>query len=263
MQRRSQRTDACNKFFEQAVLIRKVHPHVGCRKIARQLREPGWGRDKIEQLLLHNGYRVQYPRNYTKTTHRQRQYTYPNLIEGMELNNMHQVVQTDITYYRVGERFYYLTFFIDVYSRYISGYAVSKTLEARANINALKMLLRNRPYDHSKLIHHSDKGSQYITKGYLKLLGKYDIKLSMCNEAWENAYTERINRTIKEEYLNGWKIKSYRQLQYHTAKAVRHYNEKRQHQSLQWQTPKDYEFLVSNLPAAERPVMKLYKQPML
>jgi len=259
MQRRLKNAMDNRRFFEQADLRRKVHPREGCRKMALELKEPGWGRDKVEQLLLNNGYRVQYARNYSKTTQSQHSYVCPNLIAGLELNNIHQVVQTDITYYRIGERFYYLTFFIDVYSRYIGGYAVSETLEATANMNALKMLLRNRNYDHSKLIHHSDKGRQYIAKAYLHLLEQHHIKMSMCDQAWENAYTERINRTIKEEYLNSWKIENYQQLKSCTAKAIKHYNEKRIHQSLNWRTPKAYESFISNLPADKRPVMKLYK----
>src|SRR5204863_2447443 len=115
---------------------RKDHPGAGCRTMANDLKCNGWGRDKIEQLLLSNGYRLHFPVNYTRTTYSQTDVYYPNLIEGLELTKINRVVQTDITYFRAGERFYYIVFLIDVYSRRIVGYAVNKTLEAEGNIKA-------------------------------------------------------------------------------------------------------------------------------
>lgn len=262
-QKRSADNALATKLFEQADKLRKEHPGVGCRKMALELRQNGWGRDRTEHLLLDNGYRIMHRRRYIKTTQSQKLYRFANLIEGMELTNIHQVVQTDTTYYRIKDQFYYLTFFIDVYSRYIAAHCVSRDLKAQANIKALKTLLRNRPYDHTGLIHHSDRGRQYIDEGYLHILKRKGIRISMCNEAWENAYTERINRTIKDEYLDGWNIRSYRQLQRLTAKAVKHYNEKRTHQSLDKQTPKEYELKIAALPQSDRPVLKLHKQQSL
>lgn len=248
------------EFFEQADTIRKEHPKAGCRKMALDMTCSGWGRDKLEQLLLDNGYRVYYPPNYTRTTQSQHELYYPNLIERLELNNINQVVQTDITYYRVKEKFYYIVFIIDVYSRRITGYAVNKTLQAEGNIKALNRMLETRKH-HSlaQLIHHSDKGSQYIDKEYLKILTDNDIQISMCNEAWENAYSERINKTIKEEYLDGWDIKSFAELSRFVTKAVKHYNSKRRHRHLNWQTPMQYEWAVQNQQPGERIKMKLYK----
>lgn len=208
--RKLQRGAKAYKFFEQADKIRQEHPKAGCRKMALDLRVKGWGRDKTEHLLLQNGYRVYYPPNYTRTTYAQHHLYYPNLIEGLELNDINQVIQTDITYYRVKDKFYYLVFLIDVYSRRIVGYAVNKTMEAEGNIKALRMLFKTRAGCSLKeMIHHSDRGSQYIDNEYRKLLTDKDIKISMCTEAWQNAYTERINRTLKEEYLDGWDIKDY------------------------------------------------------
>lgn len=228
--------------------------------MALDLRCKGWGRDKVEQLLLQNGYRVQYLPNYTRTTFAQTHLYYPNLIEGLELNNVNQVVQTDLTYYKVGEKTCYIVFLIDVYSRRITGYSVGKTMEAEGNIKALKMLLKTRGKDAVvNMIHHSDRGSQYIDKEYLKLLRDHSIAISMCKEAWQNAYSERINRTIKEEYLNEWNIKDYKTLSLCVAKGVKNYNSKRRHRSLGWKTPIQFEKEVENLAVSERPKMKIYK----
>lgn len=256
-----QRATTAYQFFEQADKIRKDHPGAGCRTMAKDLRCKGWGRDKIEQLLLSNGYRLHYPVNYVRTTYSQTDVYYPNLIEGLELTEINRVVQTDITYYRVGERFYYVVFLIDVYSRRIVGYAVNKNLEAEGNIKALRMLLKTRQGDDlSKLIHHSDRGSQYIDEEYRQLLNDNGISPSMCKAAWENAYTERINRTIKEEYLDRWVIKNYQGLSKSVTKAVKHYNNKRRHKNIGDKSPAQFEKELENLPGDQRPKEKIYKQ---
>jgi putative transposase len=254
------RANVAGEFFKQADKIRQEHPRAGCRKMALDIRCRGWGRDKTEQLLLQNGYRVYYPPNYTRTTYAQHDLYYRDLIEGLELTGINQAVQTDITYYRVKEKFYYLVFLIDVYSRRIVGYSVNKTLKAEGNMKALQMLFRTRDKcSFDGMIHHSDRGSQYIDKEYSKLLKDKNIYPSMCTEAWKNAYSERINRTIKEEYLDGWQIDTYRTLKRSVERAVKHYNNKRRHQSLGWQSPIQYERTVEKMPESMRPKMKIYK----
>lgn len=259
--RRLRQVAGIDGILEKADQIRKEHPGAGCRKMAMELRFKGMGRDKIEYLLLDNGYRVHYPRNYQRTTYAQYEHYYPNRIEGMELNDINQVIQTDITYYRVKEKWYYIVFIIDVYSRLIVGYSVSHNMEAAGNIKALKMMFKKRQgCDLSSLVHHSDRGGQFIDKEYRRLLKAKGIEMSMCKEAWENAYTERINRTIKYEYLNLLKIKDGAALERSVAKAVCHYNEKRTHSSLSNITPMAFEKMVEKLPLIEKPKMKIYKE---
>jgi len=255
-----QKATTAYQFFKQADKIRKDHPGAGCRTMAEDLRGKGWGRDKIEQLLLSNGYRLHYPVNYVRTTYSQTDVYYPNLIEGLELTEINRVVQTDITYYRAGEKFYYVVFLIDVYSRRIVGYAVNKNLEAEGNIKALRMLLKTRKGDDlSNLIHHSDRGSQYIDKEYRQLLNDNGITPSMCKAAWENAYTERINRTIKEQYLDRWIIKDYPTLCRSVDRAVQHYNNKRKHKKIGKKSPAQFEKELKNLSKDQRPKEKIYK----
>lgn len=227
--------------------------------MALELRCQCWGRDKIEDFLLENGYRLQLRRNYTKTTRRQQLYHFPNLIEGLELNDINQVAQTDITYYCLNGRFYYLTFIIDVYSRHITGFAVSKNLEAEANIRALKTMLKTRRgHQWKRFIHHSDKGSQYIEKRYLKLLRDNHIEISMCDLPWQNPYAERINKTIKEEYLYKWKIKNYIELKKAVVRAIHHYNNKRSHSGLNKTNPIAFETKIQAIMPEVRPKLKLF-----
>ena len=258
-QRKGEKADATHKFFGQADILRKAHPGVGCRQLAMKIRIKAWGRDKVEKLLLEGGFRIVYPPNYRRTTYSQSEFIHPNLIEGKEINDVNKVVQTDTTYYRVKNCFYYITFFIDLYSRYIPGYAVSKSLKAEANSSALKMLIRKRKPPPG-LIHHSDRARQYTDKQYRKLIKDHQFVFSMCTEAWENAYSERINKTIKTEYLDGWEIKSYKSLVKRTQMAVDHYNNQREHSSLNKQTPAAFERQLKTIPEQERTVQKIYKK---
>lgn len=183
---------------------------------------PSWiGRDNFIELLMSLGYRVQKQKNYCRTTYSIKNNYYPNLIEGMELTGINQVVQTDITYYWINGKFCYITFLIDVYSRRITGYYASGNLRVEANIKALKMLFKERKdFDLSLLIHHSDRDGQYIDKGYIKLLNENAITPSMCLKATENAYSERVNGTIKNEYLKYRDINTLDQLKRELKKAV-------------------------------------------
>lgn len=249
------------QFIEKAETIREYHPEMGCRKMALLLKQPGCGRDKTEALLLVAGFRVIYPPNYTKTTHSVHVRGFNNLIEGLVVVGINKVVQTDITYLWVKDRFYYLVFIIDVYTRLIIGYHASCSLEAEANMKALQMMIRKRGKENIKgLIHHSDKGSQYTSTEYLGTLKENGIKVSMCKEAWENAYTERINRTIKYEYLRHRNIDCLNTLKKETRRAVKLYNENRPHWSLPHQmTPAKFEKHVNNLSKSKRPKMLIYK----
>ena len=230
--------------------------------MAQELRLKGWGRDKIEQLLLGNGYRLSYRRSYVRTTYAQTAVYHPNLIEGLELTSAGRVVQTDITYFKVRDRFCYIVFLIDVYSRRILGYAASKNMRAEANIRALKMLLKNKKGQNLEgLIHHSDRGSQYVDKEYGKILEKSGIKPSMCMAAWENAYTERVNRTIKEEYLSRWKISDYQSLVKNLTRAVWHYNTRRKHQGIGNKIPLAFEQELQTIPEEQRLKVNIYKKP--
>ncbi|GAA0890897.1 IS3 family transposase [Fulvivirga kasyanovii] len=216
---------------EQVKLIRAEHPGCGLEKIYRSLR-PAWiGRDRFISTFQSLGYGVVKRKNFQRTTI-PTHIRFPNLISGMLVYAADVVWQTDITYFYCNGRFYYLVFIIDIYTKVIKGYAVSDHMRAEANISALKMALKSSGTDLSKLIHHSDRGSQYVDLQYQKLLKDRDIKISMGICAQDNAYAERINGTIKNEYLKLWNITSFRQLQKEVRRAVYHYNNKRIHNHL-------------------------------
>ena len=242
------------RVIDQVDQRRAEHPGEGLEKLYWQIMPEGMGRDTFCRIFKQLGYGVVIRSNPVRTTipaHK----AYKNLIEGRLVSGPNQLWQSDITYIKVGDRFYYLTFIIDVYTRCIVGYALSKNLRAEANIRALEMALQGLgPEQLRGLVHHSDRGSQYTDGGYLKLLRNHEIHISMGRKAQDNAFAERVNGVIKNEYLIPRALKSYRQLHYYTRQAVADYNTQRHHGALGRCSPKEYEQLWGQLPPELRKV---------
>ncbi|MDM1046629.1 IS3 family transposase, partial [Myroides sp. 1354] len=226
-----------SKLASEADDLRRDHPGCGVEKMYYTLKPSFLGRDKFIDIFMSLGYRLNKRKNYTKTTIASRIY-YPNLIKGMQVKSPSTIWQSDITYLPVGNNFYYAVFIIDVYTKKIVGYQVSDHMRAQANINALKMALKN---NQAPLIHHSDRGSQYMYKGYIEILKSNNCQISMALSAQDNAYAERINRTIKNDYLEFWKPKNLFELKKAVRKAVNQYNNNRPHNSIRKMSPVEFE----------------------
>jgi len=212
--------------------LRKDHPGCGLEKAYDTLRPRFIGRDRFVDIFMELGYRVRFPKNYIKTT-KPGYYRCKNLIEGMIVDRINQVVQSDITYIRVQDVFYYAIFIIDVFSKRITAHQVSDHMRGEANLKALKQLVKLRGKQAmTGLIHHSDRGSQYGSLAYRKLLDKFNAFISMGDNAQTNAYAERINGIIKNEYLSYWNISDFKTLKRKLKEAVIHYNLKRIHKHL-------------------------------
>ncbi len=239
--------------------LRKEHPGCGVEKMYKTLRPDFIGRDNFVDVLMKLGYRVKKNKNYVRTTI-PTHLKYPNLIEGMLVYRPTQVWQSDITYFYLNGKFYYIVFIIDVYTRKVVGFKASENMRAEANISVLNQAIRKENVQ-AGLIHHSDRGSQYVAKEYLKLLQENNILVSMGMKAQENAYAERINGTIKNEYLYKWEIKSFKDLQRRLKKAVQHYNNQRIHDSLPDNlSPVKFERLLLDLYSQKRPKVIIYAE---
>lgn len=221
--------------------IRADHPRLSVRRMYAMLNPQSMGRDKFEQFCYLNGFKLAVKRSYRRTTNSLGVTRFENLAAGMELTGVNQVWASDITYYRIGERFYYITFIIDLYSRFITGCAVSDGLfTEQATIPALNMALKQRgPLP--GLIFHPDGGGQFYSKGFLAITKSSRIRNSMCESVYENAHAERINGTVKNDYLAHYAPQNYQQLITMTNKAVKMYNLFRPHSSLKNRSPADYE----------------------
>ena len=218
-------------------------PRIGTRKIYHMLELPlralHVGRDKLFSILKANNMLIKPKRNYRITTdshHRFRKHK--NLIENIPLDQPEQVWVSDITYIGGRDRNCYLALVTDAYSKKIMGYDVSNSLATEGSLRALNMAIKQRMYK-KDLIHHSDRGLQYCSRDYQKILQKKNIKPSMTESynPYANAIAERVNGILKQEFL----LEDY-QVNIQTMKllvkdAIHIYNNKRPHWSCYMKTP--------------------------
>ena len=243
-----------SNLMTEAEELRDEHPGCGVEKMYDALKPDFIGRDRFVDTMMELGFRVKRKKNYKRTTIASKIY-YPNLIKGMEVNRPSQIWQSDITYIPVGGKHYYAVFIIDVYTKKIVGYQVSDHMRATANVQALQMALSKHPPPE---VHHSDRGSQYIYKDYISLLKKQGSQISMALSAQDNAYAERINRTIKEEYIDHWKPKTFSELKRFVKKAVIQYNVRRPHNNLEKRSPIEFENLWSTMKDNNKPKLTIF-----
>jgi putative transposase len=217
--------------------LREGFPGCGVEKMYDILKPDFIGRDRFVETMMSLGYRLKFRKNYRKTTIASKIF-YPNLIKGMNVSAPSTIWQSDITYIPINGKHYYAVFIIDVYTKKIVGYSLSDNMRAGANVRALKMALEHH---RAPEIHHSDRGSQYTYKGYVDLLGSKGSKISMALSGQNNAYAERINRTIKNDYIELWKPQNFRELKTRMKQAVHNYNNVRTHNNIDKKTPVAFE----------------------
>lgn len=221
--------------------IRKRQPRVGGRKLHKMLGagECTIGRDRLLRILRERDLLVKRKRKYVRTTQSAHgMKVYKNLIKEEEAQRPEQVFVADITYLETMEGYCYLSLITDWYSRKIMGYAVSRSLSIEGSVRALKMALRMTK-NPKLLIHHSDRGIQYCSKGYTEILKKQGVRISMTeeNHVYENAVAERVNGILKDELQLGEKLVSFRVAERMVKEAIQIYNEERLHMSLKYMTP--------------------------
>lgn len=166
------------------------------------------------------------------------------MIEGRSPNGPNQVWVSDITFVwcRQDHSYLYLFLVTDMYSRKVVGYAVGQTLEARWAVEALEMAIADQGPDSLKgLIHHSDRGIQYCCGDYIELLSRYNIQPSMTqnSDALENPIAERINLTLKDEFMENYKEGYVNKAQalIEIPINIEFYNQVRPHSSVERLTP--------------------------
>ena len=240
------------KVFEEELIIQEVlkhrvlQPRIGTRKLIVMLKnfaemhQINFGRDALFSLLREHDLLIRKRKRKAVTTFSKHWLKkYPNLIRGFTPLAANLLLVSDITYIVVADGFAYLSLITDAYSRKISGFYLSKTLEARGSVVALKMALKNYS-DTKNLIHHSDRGVQYCCADYVKILKDKSIKISMTEngDPLENAITERVNGILKEELLE-IKYVSFEDARKSVAKAIAIYNSLRPHSSCDMLTPNE------------------------
>ena len=223
---------------------RLSHPRMGSRPLYRLLNIQDMGINQFENLLSSEDLGIKIKRNRHKTTDGSKyKGVLCNLLNGKVIDTVNQVWVSDITYFQVKEKTFYITIIMDIYSRKILGCEVYENMFAQNNISVLKQALKHRghPTYSNDLIHHSDRGSQYMSTDYRKLLSDFDIRISIAENSLQNGYAERINSTIKNDYLNFHMTEDLKKLRRNLKHCVWLYNHERPHSSLKYLTPVAFE----------------------
>ena len=226
--------------------IRRDHPRMGVRKLRHLLRGKllahgmGVGRDRLFGVLRDNGMLVApYKSKFPKTTrHDPSLPCFANEIKGLAVVRPGQVLVADITYLMTAEGFCYLSLVMDLFSRKVVGFNVSETLAASGCVSSLKDALKSCPAKEG-LIHHSDRGCQYASHEYVRVLRKAGCLISMTqeNHCYENGAAERLNGILKQEYGLDATFADKGEASRRVARAVELYNNERPHSNLRMRTP--------------------------
>jgi len=204
------------------------------------------GRDRFEDMINDYGLkvrnRIRKPRT-TDSTHGLP--TYPNLVKDLIPIRPNQLWVSDITYVEIwledGTYFFsYVTLIMDAYTKEIIGWNVGDSLATEHTMKALKMALKRVEVEENlDLIHHTDRGIQYASREYTSKLMEKGIRISMTEtgDPKDNAMAERINNTLKNELLKGFRPHSIDELRMAIANAVEFYNYERPHMSINMMTP--------------------------
>lgn len=232
------------------------YPTYGTRRLMHQLRRRPYGyrvnRKHIQRLARKENLLRQVKRHKTRTTNSQHPYPrYENLVKDLHIVRPEQVWVSDITYIRLRSDFVYLAIVLDVFTRAVRGWCLSRSLDQPLTLQALQMALET----HVTQIHHSDQGLQYSSDAYVNLLKSHGIQISMAavGKAEENGYAERFMRTIKEEEVDLSDYQDFNDALHQIGYFIQDvYMTKRIHSSLGYLTPAEFEasFWSSSTPAA-------------
>jgi transposase InsO family protein len=164
---------------------------------------------------------------------------YPNLIKDLSPERPNHLWVSDITYINTDNGFLYLYLVTDAYSRKIIGWHLSDNLGSDNAILALFMAISQLPAKCSEIIHHSDRGLQYCSFKYVKILESHGIKISMTEngDPYENAIAERVNGILKTEWLYDMDLHDFTESRKAIEQIIRIYNTERLHSSIEMLTP--------------------------
>lgn len=198
-------------------------------------------RKRIQRLMRRYGLLRPVKRAKCRTTHSSHPFPrYPNLVDGLEIVRPEQVWVCDITYIRLGQGFVYLAIVMDVFTRAIRGWNLSRLLDADLTLATLRRALAVCLPE----IHHSDQGVHYANHHYIAMLRQYDIQISMARQGKpeENGYAERLMRTIKEEEVDLSEYRDFEEARQQIGRFIEDvYMTKRIHSALGYLTPIEFE----------------------
>jgi len=219
-------------------------PRYGYRRVTAQLHRLGWvmNHKRVLRLMREANLLVEVKQVCRGTTNSQHPWgRYPNLVQDVVIDHPDQVWCADITYIRLLTEYVYLAILMDVFTRAIRGWYLTRQLTDQLSLTALQRALTvHAPPE----IHHSDQGVQYASASYTTLLHQACVQISMAAVGCptQNAYAERLIRTLKEEEVY---LHEYATVEEASSRIGRFlddvYMHKRIHSALGYLTPAEFE----------------------
>ena len=226
------------------------HAHAGrygYRRVCEELRD--WGirvsLERVRRCMKRLSLRGIQRRKFKHTTNSKHHLPImPNLLEqNFSTDQANQAWVADITYIRVKQQWLYLAVVIDLYSRQVIGWAFGERINAALVCHALKSALHKRgnPKD---VIVHTDRGSQYCSHAYRRLIQAYELHASMSGKGncFDNAACESFFHTLKVEWVYQQTFSSIEQARTAIFWFIEaYYNRKRKHSTLGYLSPVNFE----------------------
>lgn len=221
-------------------------PAYGTRRMKAELENRGWrvNRKRVQRLMREDNLLCVAKRKFVVTTDSAHPLpVYPNLPPEMKLTGINQLWRADITYIRLEEEFVYLAVILDAHSRRVIGWHLDDTMAEKLTLSALRMALAGREV-RTGLVHHSDRGVQYASGAYTRLLMEHGIGISMSRKAnpWDNAACESFMKTLKQEEVHRTEYRNLAEARTRIGEFLESiYNDRRLHSSLAYCSPSDFE----------------------
>ena len=221
----------------------------GYRRVTAELRRRGMvvNHKRVARIMREDNLLAMQPRAFLVTSDSDHKLeVYLNIARRMNLTGVNQLWVADITYIRLEREFVYLAVILDGYSRKVVGWALERSLGAALPLAALEEAIQQRQ-PAAGLVHHSDRGVQYASGQYVRILNQRQIIPSMSRPGnpYDNAHCETFFKTLKREEIYAT---SYRDLEHLRANIEefieQYYNRCRLHSALGYRTPEEFESIV-------------------
>jgi putative transposase len=229
----------------QAVVI-EHRLRYGYRRVTAELRYRGFlaNHKRVVRLMRMDNLLALRRAAFVATTDSDHEFqVHLNLASRMQLSGINQLWVADITFVRLQQEFVYLAIVLDAYSRKVVGWALDRSLAAQLAISALQNAAVSRT-PAPGLVHHSDRGVQYASSDYGRVLDKYQMIASMSRLAnpWDNARCESFMKTLKREEILANEYRDIEDLRKNVGAFVeQYYNRQRLHSALGYRTPEQFE----------------------